>query len=179
MPFDGTSSARAPLPVLREAERKPTKLKSPRRAPSPEKLLQRLATESKAIMIFDGMEQLFDGGAHWGKGQFYDGEGRYCLVGALRHVSLSRVVNHEAAAKYLKWAVEEIASEEVRIIPDIEGFNDEQETYAGIQAVICLARNMAQRSAARYGRQLERALLASDSTKGDRRCTVSAISSKS
>jgi len=149
MPFDGTSPARAPLPVLPEAERRPTKFKHPRRAPSPEKLSQRLATESKAIMIFDAMEQLFDGGAHWGKGHFYDGEGRYCLVGALRHISDIQVVNSDSVTKYLKWAVEKTAIEDavVCIIPDIEGFND------GRKAMPRYRRSFASHAAWRSGRQ--------------------------
>jgi hypothetical protein len=173
MPFDGTSPAHSPLAVLLEADcrlttakRAAAKLrpKHPMRAPSPEKLSQRLATAREAVTVFDTMEQLFDGGRHWGQRHYYDGNGSYCLVGALRHISVIREVSIDAAIMYLKRAIDKTETAERAVIiivaERIECFNDERKSYAGIQTVICLARNMAQRSADRCGRQLEQALSA-------------------
>ena len=95
-------------------------------------------TQARATVIILGeLEQLFDGGENWIRGEFENSEG-YCLVGGLRHLRKVRGRGDDAG-QYPRRAIAKMADRYCGIMD----FNDSRRSYAQVRAVIVHAREMA------------------------------------
>jgi hypothetical protein len=54
--------------------------------PNPERPMPEVKT-GEAVQLLDLMVEYFEDDAPWIRGQFYDGHGRRCLVGAIHYLS--------------------------------------------------------------------------------------------
>jgi hypothetical protein len=45
--------------------------------------MRNTASAAKAVQMLDLLTEFFQGGANWIRGDFHDGDGGYCLVGAM------------------------------------------------------------------------------------------------
>ena len=91
MPFDGIGLPGSWLARSLEADPKLTRVWcswSARKQVAPEvaaqRRVRRIAQARATLVILDELEQLFDGGDKWVRGEFENSDG-YCLVGGLRH----------------------------------------------------------------------------------------------
>lgn len=144
MPFDGIGLPGSSLARFLEADRKLTEeWCSPRKQVAPEVAAQRRArrvTQARAtIVILDQLEQLFDGGENWIRGEFENSDG-YCLVGGLRYLRKVRGRGDDAG-QYLRRAIAKLTDRYCGIMD----FNDSRRSYAQVRAVIVHARELAAR----------------------------------
>jgi hypothetical protein len=144
MPFDGMYLPGSSLVRFLAADRKLTdEWCSPRKQVAPEVAAQRRAgrvTRARAtVVILDELQQLFDGGEKWIRGEFENSDG-YCLVGGLRHLRKVRGKGDDAG-QYLRRAIAKLADR----YSGIMDFNDSRRSYAQVLAVIVHARELAAR----------------------------------
>ena len=142
MPFDGMCLPGSPLARFLEPDRKLThEWYSARKQLAPEVAAQRRArrvTQARATVIILGeLEQLFDGGENWIRGEFENSDG-YCLLGGLRHLRKVRGRGDDAG-QYLRRAIAKLADRYCGIMD----FNDSRRSYTQVRAVIVQAREMA------------------------------------
>jgi hypothetical protein len=92
------------------------------------------------VKALDALLTYFADGQHWTRGRFiryYDTRERRCLVGALDHLSLRRVINAGAARVYLERALPDIRNR------SLIGFNDRCRSFKQLLGLIDAARQLA------------------------------------
>jgi hypothetical protein len=107
---------------------------------------------ANAVQIFDMMLALFDGGKNWLRGQYEDGQGRYCLIAAAEFVATGLYhQNDSSAVLYLYQALPKGECEYYdQFFPKmppheaIAEFNDDSCTFRRVGSLILRARAMAQ-----------------------------------
>jgi hypothetical protein len=149
MPFDGNCPLDFLSLDLSKPAGKPALRVRPKAVPAPTKQPTDIARARRSVLILEILEELFGSGANWLKHGFHDHMGRHCLVGALRHVRGNRTQSDDACV-YLRQAIAASYGKPMTIV----GFNDSRKSYAEVHAVICLAREMAQRVANGYAATL-------------------------
>jgi hypothetical protein len=93
-----------------------------------------------AVKALDALLTYFADGQHWTRGRFiryYDARERRCLVGALDHLSLQRVINAGAARVYLERALPDMRNR------SLIGFNDRCRSFKQLRWLIDAARQLA------------------------------------
>ena len=65
------------------------------------------ARSATAVMMFDELLAFFEDGRRWIRGDFHDGEGNRCLVGAMAHIRVKRGLGRTRVAGYLHRAMRE------------------------------------------------------------------------
>ena len=93
---------------------------------------------AKAVLMLDLLSEFFDNGRHWLRGGWHDGNGRRCLVDALRHLRARNAIVGDGTGFYLRKAQPQW------IYKPINRFNDECQSYEDIRALIGRARALAQ-----------------------------------
>jgi hypothetical protein len=144
MPFDGISLPGSPLTRITEADFKLTQAwcsarKQVASEVAAQRRVRRIAQARATVVILDELEQLFDGGDKWVRGEFENSDG-YCLVGGLRHLRKA-IGRGDDAGHYLRRAIAKLADRCCGIMD----FNDSRRNYAQVQAVIMHARELAVR----------------------------------
>jgi hypothetical protein len=144
MPFDGIGLRGFTLAWFLDADSKlNSERSSARKQVDPEVAAQRrarrVARARATVVILDELEQLFDGGENWIRGEFENSDG-YCLVGGLRHLRKIRGGGDDAG-QYLRRAIAKLADRYCGIMD----FNDSRRSYEQVHAVIVHARELAAR----------------------------------
>jgi hypothetical protein len=109
-------------------------------APHQEPFAMSRRDPEKSVLVLDRMLQLLDGGAHWTRGVYDDGEGNFCLVGAMNQIRDDLRIRGAGTAYYLLRAIGG-----GRLLSDLEDYNDWHNSFAHVEAVILKARALAER----------------------------------
>src|SRR5262245_4289079 len=99
------------------------------------------AETGQAVQVLDLLLEYFgDNGEHWTRDRYDDGDGRRCLVGALRYLRCKHRIPSEGAECFLHEAMK-------HGLPPRRGglvyFNDRCQSFAELRAVILEARAIA------------------------------------
>jgi hypothetical protein len=92
-----------------------------------------------AATLLAGLEALLDGGKCWTRGDFADGQGRFCLRGGLDHLRGNCGAGDGQAEMFLLAAVKERCGYEVPIVQ----FNDGADSFEEVRQVITRALQLA------------------------------------
>jgi hypothetical protein len=114
-------------------------------SPAQENLGRSVALARESIVVLDLLSDKLDGGRNWTKGR-YRSKGKFCLVGAIRHIRARRQVR-DAVYVYLGDAIKDVGcvgGEFLEQQTPIVEFNDSRSSFADISNVIARARQRAQ-----------------------------------
>jgi hypothetical protein len=92
---------------------------------------------NEAVQMLDILLEFFSNGAHWTRGRYHDGQGRYCLIGALHYLRRKHHVPSGPAVYFLQAALP-------RRTCGLVYFNDHRcRSFEELRAVIRRARALA------------------------------------
>ena len=91
------------------------------------------------VAMIDALLEFFGDGEPWTKGTMDDGQGHFCLVGAMQNIRAARGIQCDSTAFYLRRAMEREHVVHCRLI----GFNDDCKGYRQLQALLLSAREIA------------------------------------
>ncbi len=92
-----------------------------------------------AVYMIDRMIELFDGGKHWCR-DWKDSNGGHCIVGAMASIRATDKISGDGTGRYIRAAIDERCW---RGAFGLMQYNDRQNSYEAIHAVLLRARELA------------------------------------
>jgi len=102
--------------------------------PDPQTLTMR-----RTLYVLRDLLDFFDNGDRWCRARLSDRKGRYCLVGALRHLRRTRKFHGDRAGHYLRLALGRDRSPH----PNVISFNDACRSYHQVRQLLLSALEIA------------------------------------
>ena len=72
---------------------------------SKEPIMRDARGAAKAVQLLDLLEEFFDGGKMWTRGDLWDGHGRRCIRGAMEYLRRRHAIRWDPTAYYLLQAI--------------------------------------------------------------------------
>ena len=91
----------------------------------------------KAVLMLDLVMEFFDAGRHWTKGQYHDGRGNRCMLGAMQHIRKVHNLTGDPTRYYLLEA-----QPQHRITP-VNWYNDSCPCFGAVFEWVLAARKLA------------------------------------